>query len=97
MARFDVHPHAGDGYLLDCQADLLSHFDTRLVVPLLPARGAKKASRLHPVFDVGGEEMIMVTHLASSVAVRHLQKPVASLGDHQESIVGALDMLITGF
>lgn len=97
MARFDVHPHSGDGFLLDCQADLLSHLGTRLVVPLLPLRGAKTASRLHPVFEVEGEDMIMVTHLAAAISLRQLGKPIASLADQQAEIVGALDMLITGF
>ncbi|CAM5429606.1 hypothetical protein TMEC54S_03045 [Thauera mechernichensis] len=37
MARFDVYRNsAGEGFLLDVQADLLSHLNTRVVVPLLP-------------------------------------------------------------
>ena len=50
MARFDVHANpSGPGYLLDCQADLLSHLTTRFVVPLLPLDAAPKpAARLNP-------------------------------------------------
>lgn len=34
MARFDVYKNAGgSGYLLDVQADLLNHLNTRIVVP----------------------------------------------------------------
>lgn len=38
MPRHDVHPMPGraEGYILDVQADLLSHLGTRIVVPLLP-------------------------------------------------------------
>src|SRR6218665_4122556 len=60
MARFDVHPGArGRGYLLDCQADVLSHLETRVVVPLLPATGLPTASRIHPVFAVAGLSVVM--------------------------------------
>ena len=54
MARFDVHAYpSGDGYLLDVQADLLDHLNTRVVVPLLAkATAPKPASRLNPVFEI---------------------------------------------
>jgi hypothetical protein len=38
----------------------------------------------------------MVTHLASAVPARMLRNKVASLDEHQMTIVGALDMLIGG-
>lgn len=98
MARFDVYPRTeGEGYLLDCQADVLQHFETRFVVPLFPASGAKRATRLHPVFEVREESVIMVTQLAAAVPVRALGRPVASLADQHAAIMNALDMLITGY
>ena len=97
MARFDVYVHAeGAGYLLDCQADVLSEFQTRLVVPLLPAFGAQSATRLHPRFLVREEPVIMVTQLASAVPVRELGKAVTNLADEHAPIMNALDMLLTG-
>jgi toxin CcdB len=37
MARYDVFASGIEGgYLLDVQSDLLDHFKTRVVVPLLP-------------------------------------------------------------
>ena len=43
MARFDVHRRRdAAGYLLDCQADLLSDLTTRFVVPLLPLHAAPR-------------------------------------------------------
>lgn len=98
MARFDVYAREeGAGYLLDCQADVLQRFDTRFVVPLLPAAGAKRATRLHPIFEVREESMIMVTQLAAAVSGRALGKPIASLEDQHAAIMNALDMLITGY
>jgi len=98
MARFDVFANRkGRGYLLDCQADVLGSFDTRFVVPLLPAMGAQRASRLHPLFEVRGEPVIMVTHLAAAVSLRILGDPVTNLAEEHATIMNALDMLITGY
>jgi toxin CcdB len=98
MARFDVFANRkGKGYLLDCQADVLGSFDTRFVVPLLPARGARPASRLHPLFEIGGEGVIMVTHLAAAVPLGILGEPVTNLAEEHATIMNALDMLITGY
>lgn len=56
MARFGVYRHPeGKGYLLDIQADLLRHLNTRVVVPLLPLDIAPKpAKTLNPVFENPG-------------------------------------------
>jgi toxin CcdB len=98
MARFDVYPlPKGAGYLLDCQADVLSGFDTRFVVPLLPAAGAERASRLHPQFEVRQEAVVMVTQLAAAVPLRDLGKPIGSLAGEHGAIMNALDMLLTGY
>ncbi|SKB64241.1 CcdB family protein [Sphingopyxis flava] len=97
MAQFDVHrSRDGRALLLDCQSDLLGHFDTRLVVPLVPAQSAQKLSRLHPVFEIEGEHHIMATQLASAVDTRELGARVASLGDRRYDILNAVDMLLTG-
>ncbi len=99
MARFDVY-RAKDSealYLLDCQADVLDVFGTRFVVPLHKAEGARAATRLHPIFSVGEDRIVMVTHLASAVPLRALGPRITSFGDQQAAIMGALDMLITGY
>jgi len=96
MARFDVHRGPDGELLLDCQADVLRYFETRLVVPLLPARGTVQASRLHPVFTVDDAPVVMVTQLASAVPVKALRSKVTSLSDEQPAIMNALDMLLTG-
>lgn len=98
MARFEVYARPRKpGYLLDCQADVLSGFDTRFVVPLLPAAGTEQASRLHPLFEVQQEVVVMVTHLAAAVPLRELGRPVESLAAEHSQIMNALDMLMTGY
>lgn len=97
MARFDVFPGAsGKGFLLDCQADLLSALSTRAVVPLLPAAGLPKATRLNPIFDIAGQGHIMSTQLIFAIPVDRLTRPVANLAGDHDTIMNALDMLLTG-
>lgn len=99
MARFDVYPNqGGTGYLLDCQADVLSALTTRMVVPLMPADvGPPRISRLNPILKVEGEPLVMYTQLAAAIGVRSLQAPVASLADDSIAITSAFDMLLTGY
>ena len=99
MARFDVHRNPdGPGYLLDCQADILSELNTRFVVPLLPPEYAPLPSRrLNPSLNVQGEDMVMMTHFASSVPQSVLGPRVQSLLDRDSTILNAFDMLLTGY
>jgi toxin CcdB len=99
MARFDVYRNAGGpGFLLDCQADVLSILTTRFVVPLLPPDEAPMASeRLNPTFRVDGERVIMFTQFAASVPVSDLKQRIDSLGNEHATIMNALDMLLTGY
>ena len=99
MAKFDVYRlRDGNGYLLDCQADLLSGLNTRFVVPLLPVDEAPAAAaRLNPIFEIQGTSCVMVTQFAAAVPVSELKVRITSLGEHGFTIGNALDMLISGY
>jgi len=98
MARFDVYPGAHDkGFLLDCQADLLDHLETRVVVPLLPAAGLPAATRLNPIFEVEGAQVVMSTQLIFAIPIQHLNRRTSSLAKQHVAILNALDMLLTGY
>jgi len=99
MARFDVYQGVGEpGYLLDCQADLLSELNTRFIVPLLPPDHAPRAGeRLNPSFEIDGETVVMVTQFAGSIPVHELGPAKASLDHKHATIMNALDMLLTGY
>ena len=101
MARLDVHPMPGAnraGYVVDVQAELLSHLATRTVVPLLPERAAPPPiTDLNPVFEIGGERHVMVTQAIASIPGRELKRTVASLADRHDAITRALDILLLGF
>lgn len=100
MARFDVYRNPlGDGYLLDCQADLLDHLATRFVIPLLPVESTPRPfARLTPLLSIEGEQFILAAQLSSAVPKSVLKTPViASLADQDMAILGAIDMLISGY
>jgi toxin CcdB len=97
--RYDIFANGGGpGYLLNVQSDLLDRLHTRVVVPLLPAHEAPAAAtRLNPLFVIGGANYIMVTQFLAAVPVTSLSEPAGNLMPHHDSIVAALDMLFQGF
>lgn len=99
MARFDVYRNPeGDGYLLDVQANLLTHLNTRIVVPLmLPAGAPKPAKGLNPEFMIGDTAVVMITQFLSAVPTSMLKEPVATLDQHHTKIVDAIDLALQGF
>ena len=99
MACFDVYRNSvGEGFLLEVQADLLSHLNTRVVVPLLPSGGEFQPARgLNPVFEIEGSRFVMATQFLATVPSSLLKAPVARLGAFRAEITTALDMLFQGF
>ena len=99
MAKYDVYPNPdGCGYLLDIQADLLEALNTCVVVPLMPKDKAPfPAKRLNPVFEIGGEQVVMVTQFLSAVPRSVLRDAEGSLKERFVEITDAVDMLVQGF
>lgn len=101
MARLDVHPNpgrGGEGYVVDVQADLLSHLTTRVVIPLLPMTVVRISARgLNPVFDIQGQPHALITQAIATVPRRELKGAVMSLKDRHDTILTAIDLLLTGF
>ena len=99
MARFSVYRNPGsDSYLLDVQANILDHLNTRVVVPLLPLSVAPTPAKgLNPVFTVAGEPMVMVTQFMAAVPTSLLKLPESSLEFSRNEITAALNLLFQGF
>lgn len=99
MTRFRVYANPdGNGYLIDVQADALSHFNTRIVVPLLPLDIAPKpAKTLNPLFDINGQTFSMVTQYMAATPVRVLKDAIFSVENRRDDIVAAIDLLLQGF
>lgn len=100
MPRLDVYPipGGGPGYVVDVQADLLTHLRTRAVVPLLPQdQTAKPIQELNPVFEIKGQMFVMLTQAIATVPLGELRQAIASLAPHRDEITRALDVLFLGF
>ena len=99
MKRFTVFKNPdGDGYLLNLQADINSHFATRVVAPLLALEDVPiYASSLNPVFEIDGKRVVMATQGMAAVPLTILKHPVSSLDHKRTEIVAAIDLLFQGF
>ena len=101
MAWLDVYAspgHAAAGYVVDVQSDLLSSLTTRVVVPLLPETAVRAATtRLNPVFEIDGRNHALIVQAIATVPRHDLHGAVTSLKDHHDTILAAIDFLLTGF
>ena len=99
MARFDVYRDPdGRGYLLDVQANIMGHLNTRIVVPLMPPDVAPKPAKgMNPEFLIGGVPVVMVTQFLAAVPISTLKEQVSTLDPHRTVIADAIDLLLQGF
>jgi toxin CcdB len=106
MAQFDVYRNSGKyskivPFVVDVQSDILSNFDTRVVIPLQSAEFVKSEnidviSRLNPILTVCDSEVILATQQMAAVHIRELGKKVDSLESKRLEIISALDVLTGG-
>lgn len=98
MSRFSVYPNPeGDGYLLDVQADIMRHLNTRVVVPLMPlGKAPKAATSLNPLFVIDNVEHTMVTQYLAAVPTSVLKRETLNVADRRNDIVNAIDLLLQG-
>lgn len=99
MARFDVYPNPdGNGLLVDVQAELMSHLESRVVIPLIPLQIAPEPSRiLNPIFKIGDDTYLLLTQQLAAVPAQLVKRSVASLADRRDDIAAAIDLLMQGF
>ena len=105
MAQFDVHRNRGPlkesiPFVVLVQSALFDRYRRRVVVPLvrrsaLPGQSTTVGSRMNPVFQVGGLEVVLHPLDMVSVAVDQLGEKFASLADQGLAIFDALDELLT--
>jgi toxin CcdB len=98
MARFDVYANPdGNGFLVDVQADLMSHLNSRLVIPLVGSNIAPTPIKvLNPIFQIDGATYLMLTQQMAAVSVQMLKRPVLNLNDRRDEVVAAIDLLLQG-
>ena len=98
MAQFDVHALPNGAWAVNVQSDLVSIFDTKLVIPLIHADAdARPIARLNPSVAVLGEKRLLATHLAGAVTKARLGPVIANVFDQELTIKVAIDTLVSGF
>ncbi|HEY7298143.1 MAG TPA: CcdB family protein [Xanthobacteraceae bacterium] len=97
VANPDGEEAAHRPYLLVLQSDLVSGLTSTIVAPLVPREQMSGAQRLNPILSVDGRDYWLATHELFAVEQRMLRRKVASLADHHDKIMGALDFLFIGF
>ena len=101
--QFDVvaNPDAADAahrpFLVVLQSDLVSGLRSTVVAPLVPRDQMSGAERMNPVFAIGDAEYWLATHELFAVEQRMLKQRVASLAEHHDAIMAALDFVFAGF
>ncbi len=84
--------------LLDVQSDLLEELGTRVVVPLYSSDSVpnRRLRTLTPLFEIEGEQYVMMTPQLAGIQRNMLGPTVASLSSRRDEVIAALDLLITG-
>lgn len=99
MARFDIYrTPQGEGYLVDVQADAMSHLNTRMVIPLMrPPLAPQPARILNPVVVLDELPHVLATQYMAAIDSRHLKQAVGTLAGRRDEITQAIDLLLQGF
>lgn len=105
MAQFDVHRNKGQlqasiPFVVLVQSSLFDRYQRRVVVPLVLRQGLRSQSsaagtRMNPVFQVDGLEVVLNPLEIVSLALDQLGLQVGSLADQGQSIADALDELFS--
>ena len=84
--------------LLDIQSDMLEGLATRVVVPLAPASAAREHSMrtLTPTLRFEGKEFLMLTPQVAGIPARELGPVAGDLASDRDTIIAAIDFLLSG-
>ncbi len=86
-------------YLLDVQSPLLDSLETKLVIPLaLSSRFREKAIKnLTPELTIKGHNYLVLTPQMAAISKKSLGIFIMDLSNNRNTIISAIDFLITGF
>jgi toxin CcdB len=84
---------------LDVQSDLLADLQTRVVIPLSRSAALAKnpVSQLMPILEFDGDTYVAMTPQLAGIARAELGPLAGSLASERDTILAALDFLVTGF
>ena len=105
MAQFSVYRNRNarskNTYplLVDVQSDLLEDLQTRVVIPLSKATGLTRrpVGQLMPLIDFEESTYVLMTPQLAGIPRNELGPPAGSLARNRDTLLAALDFLLTGF
>jgi toxin CcdB len=84
-------------FLLVLQHDRLSEYSGVVVAPLYPSSPSFEKTRLHPVIAFGGADYALITEELAAVQRSRLGPVIGSAAEYRYAIIGAIDLVFTGF
>jgi toxin CcdB len=102
--QFDVYENTDKDsnlsypFFIDIQNNLLNSLNSRVVIPLTPAKNTEKnyPKNLCPSIRIKNKEYALLTHQITSVPVQILKKKSTSAESNRNEIVAAIDFVVTG-
>ncbi|NIZ01508.1 CcdB family protein [Thalassospira lucentensis] len=95
MARGDIFRFE-EGYVVDVQAELLSDFRSRVVVPLKStSQFPLPADRLNPVIKIGGDDWVRLPQFIATLSTSELGEKAGEFEDAFK-LTNALNMVFHG-
>jgi len=96
MRQFDVVRLRRGELVVVLQNNLLDHFSTRVIVPLLPPAEVRPTPRLHPLVRIGRRNYVVATEQITTVRAAEVAAIVGSAKAIEHEIRRALDIIWTG-
>ena len=103
LKQFDVFPNpkperrATYPFIIVLQSDLMPNLRTRVVAPLIPVTKIAGWERLMPEVTVQRNRYVISMPDLGAMPVSVMLAPIANLEDCRYQIIGAIDLVFSGF
>jgi toxin CcdB len=86
-------------FLVDVQSDLLEPLNTRVVIPMtrVPALTKKPVGHPTPEVSFNGDRYVLLTPQLAGIGRSELGTHVGTVGGERQTILAAIDFVLTGF
>jgi toxin CcdB len=103
MAQFDVYANPSESaahgipYVVVVQSDLLDGLATRMSIPLATFEFAEKSpDKLCPVVTVNGQRLRVLAYYTAPLPTRSLRQVVGNLAPQANTLIAAMDVVVSG-
>lgn len=85
-------------FLVDVQSDLLGELNSRVVIPLAKADAyvQRPVKHLVPTIEFDGEAYVLLTPYLASIHCSELGTAAGSLVERRDTIIAAIEFLLSG-